>query len=189
VSDKKLRGYFLQALTTFVDKELSAHDREQFMSRISAEDRATLAEAKQTDWYPMSTIVRLLDALRETYGDEKSARDALVRYGQTVAGEAAGSFMRLFMKMVTPQLLFKQFPTLWQKYANFGKFSNDQIGETSFKFSVSEVAGWKYQPLIGEGWTRFMMEAMKKRSISVELDPPTGLLTEGSTIRWHVTYS
>jgi hypothetical protein len=179
MATRNLNGRFLTAASAYLKSDVDAEVRNGIRAGLSPETERALSSATAREWYPVEQIVEVYDALRASYPDERAARGGIVQVGKLVADQAANTFMRLFMKVSTPAMLFRQFPKIWPKYADFGEFQLDSIQANQFEFSVRDLAPMKYWPLIGIGWTSYMLEAMNKKKIDIKTDPPTGILGDG----------
>jgi hypothetical protein len=176
---RNLNGHFLRAAAILIEKEFGGEKREAIRQQLSKEAEQALLTASGKEWYPAERVVEVYDAMRGAWGGEEEARAGFIRLGKAIGDEAANTFMRLFMKIVTPAMLFKQFPKVWPKYADFGKFELGVITSDRFEFTVRDLAPNIYQPLISSGWTIYMLEAMGRKNIQITTEPESGLLGDG----------
>jgi hypothetical protein len=184
MAGRNLNGYFLRAASIVLEREFTPDKREMIRKQLGKDAESALLTATGKDWQPAERVAEVYAAMASAWTTPEQRRDGFMMIGKSLGDEAANTFMRLFMKIVTPAMLFKQFPKVWPKYADFGKFELGVLSSDRFEFTVRDLSPMTYQPLVSAGWTLYMLEAMNRKNIQVSTEPESGIL-EGKT--WDMT--
>ena len=163
------RSYMLVNTAKYLRYKLGTVEGQRLIDGLSPETRAILTAQKPASWAPMSNYVELLRtvaALGE--GDEMKARDSLIDAGKFVAQEASTTFLKLFLRMLTPSLFAKKVPTVWQRDFSCGR-AEAEISDQRLVFRMFGISGMDHIPCTAPGFMSFAMESMGKsiRAIKV----------------------
>lgn len=180
MAERKLNGHFLRAASILIEREFTPEKREAVRQKLGKEAENALLTASAKEWYPADRVAEVYVAIATAWPEAEQRRDGFIKLGHIIGEEAANTFMRLFMKIVTPSMLFKQFPKVWPKYADFGKFELGVLASDRFEFTVRDLSPMTYQPLISSGWTLYMLEAMNRKNIQISTEPESGILGSGT---------
>src|SRR5690348_12475897 len=107
-----IKGYIIQQTGRFIanDPTLSKRVPGSVLSSINASEAL-----KPTGFYPRQEAVLLWRAIADTQPNEEAAYAELVRCGETVGAFAAGTFLKLLLKMLTPHMFANKFPDLYKR--------------------------------------------------------------------------
>lgn len=96
------------------------------MARLSVSDRSELASAVAVGWYPVAMFGRMLRAVDAVCGrgDLKLAR-ALGAYAAECDFHRA---LRTFIRVLSPDYLFKMHQRLWQHFQSAGRWESTRDG-------------------------------------------------------------
>jgi hypothetical protein len=184
MAGRNLNGHFLRAATIVIEQDFTPEKREAIRKQLGKEAENALLTATGKEWCAAEHVAEVYAAIATAWASGEERRAGFFKIGTIIGSEAANTFMRLFMKIVTPAMLFKQFPKVWPKYADFGKFELGVLSSDRFEFTVRDLSPMTYQPLVSSGWTHYMLEAMSRKNIQITTEPESGIL-EGNT--WDMT--
>jgi hypothetical protein len=163
MSEQKARGYILAATAGFLQKSAGADKADKVIKGLSPELQEALQKMQVANWYPVSLCAELNRALvtHLSGNDETKARDMLIECGRHMGREASNTFLRLLMRMLTPNLLVKKFPDLWRRDFTGGRI---EVGATdrSLEAKIWDWPGHDHIGPISAGWIGFTLEAMGK---------------------------
>lgn len=117
----------------------------------------------------MHNYVELLNSVAALgRGDDANARDSLIDAGRYVAGEASTTFLRLILRVLTPNLFAKKVPSVWQRDFSRGR-AEAEISDKRLVFRMFGISEMDHIPCTAPGFISFAMESMGKsiKSVSV----------------------
>jgi hypothetical protein len=167
-TDNKARSYMLISTANYLTNKLG-NDGQRIIDNLSPQTRSILTAEKPADWSPMHSYVELLNAVAAVgKGDDAKARDSLIDAGRYVAQEASTTFLKLFLKMLTPNLFVRKVPTVWQRDFTRGR-AEAEISQNRLVFRMFGISEMDHIPCTAPGFISFAMESMGKsiRSVSV----------------------
>lgn len=160
-ADNKARSYMLISTANYLRHKLGG-DGQRLIDGMSSSTRSILTAEKPADWAPMASYVELLNAVAGLgKGDDGKARDSLIDAGRFVAQEASTTFLRLFLKMLTPNLFAKKVPTVWQRDFSKGR-AEAEISDKRLVFRMFGISEMDHIPCTAPGFISFAMESMGK---------------------------
>jgi hypothetical protein len=86
-----------------------------------------------------------------------------------MALEATDSFLRLFMKLMSPKLLVKKIPDLWKRDCSRGQLLVENLDEQSVRFATSGMGGFSHAVCTAAGFVSFALGAIGKKVENVEI--------------------
>jgi hypothetical protein len=161
----KTRGYSVASTLKFIDATYDAPTRQRILDQCSPEVKSGGGKYKDIDWYSAMHFTELLRGIAATRGgSDEAAREELVRTGHFIANVAANTFLRLFMRVLTPPLFAKKIPSLWDRDNQGGRMETDlsKADEGRIVVLLRDVAGYDYVAPVAVGWVAFAMQAMGK---------------------------
>ena len=160
--DNNARSYMLVSTANYLRHKLGASEGQRLLDTLSPETRAILTAEKPAAWSPMSNYVELLRTVAALgKGDDAKARDSLIDAGKFVAQEASSTFLRLFLKMLTPNLFAKKVPSVWSRDFSRGR-AEAEISDKGLVFRMFGISGMDHIPCTAPGFVTFAMETMGK---------------------------
>jgi hypothetical protein len=165
MAEFKTRGYSVTSTLKFIDATYDVPTRQRILDQCSPEVKSTSGKYKDIEWYPAAHFSELLRGIAATRGgSDEGAREELVRAGQFIANVAANTFLKLFMKVLTPPLFAKKIPSLWDRDNQGGRMETDlsKADEGRIVFFLQDVGGYDYIAPVAVGWVAFAMQAMGK---------------------------
>lgn len=184
--DFNVRGYMFLTSVSYLQQQLGDQEGKRLISSFSPRARQLLETLKTADWCPVSVFSEVTDALAKNGGAR--SQDLLVNCGTHVAIEATNTFLKLFMKMMSTQLLVKKIPDLWKRDCTGGKLLMEELTDKSVKFGAFGMQGYKHAVCTAAGFVSFGLGAIGKKVDSVEISgwSPDRPSEDGATfeLRW-----
>jgi hypothetical protein len=163
MDDIKVRGYIISSTIGYLRERVGDAEARRVISGLSPELNAVAGDIKSATWYPVSMVSELNRAL-VTFcagGDQERAREVLAKCGNFMAKEATNTFLKLLMKMLTPNLFAKKLPDFWKRDCTGGRLVVD-VAEERLTCRFFEVRGYDHIGAVAAGYVGFALEAMGK---------------------------
>jgi len=164
-----VRGYMYITSVDYLRQTLGDQEAKKVISGFSPQARHLLETLKSADWCPVSVFSEVTQALAAAGGGGDKSKDLLVKCGTHMAMEATNTFLKLFMKMMSPTLLVKKIPDLWKRDCTGGKLQLEELTEHSVKFSASGMQGFRHAVCTAAGFVAFGVGAIGKKVDSVTI--------------------
>ena len=81
--------------------------------------------------------------------------------GKFMAREATNTFLRLLMRMLTPNLFAKKLPDLWKRDCTGGRLQV-QVDEQKLVCHIYDAEGYDHLAAVATGYATFALETMGK---------------------------
>jgi len=171
----QIRGSHIVPLRDFLVARYDEPTRERILVRLSDDTRSALEDPRPDAWYPAQVasevnraIFAINDSPERAYEEVKSDGEAIAEYG-------VNTFMRLLIKLMTPEMLAKKWPTIWARGHNFGRLETDlsHVPERKLSMTISDVSIYSHLGPTAVGFLSFTLHAMGRREAKVverELD-------------------
>jgi hypothetical protein len=173
VTDKHARGHLILGMGKYIQEELDPALRGPVQARC-AHVLSRLGEVERTGWYPLQDVVDLYEALYKQFDDPQGGFNALWRAGHYVASDAAGTFLKLLLKVLTPRLFARQFPEIWRRYHDFGELRPDMRDLDKNKVYFT-MPGYPFVPPVTAGWLEYLFTGFGMKEVVVDVKvPPAG---------------
>jgi hypothetical protein len=163
----KSRGYNFATTLRYIREGLPSDRRGRALARISPDTIAWVeGVVKPADMYPVEKLLEMLDAVVDAgNNDEAIAQHDLVHCGRFIANEATNTFLRLLMRVLTPELFARKLPSLYSRDHSKGAVRADVSADRLF-LTMSDLKGFSYIPPLTIGWVTFTLETMGKKLLS-----------------------
>ncbi len=160
--DFQVRGYMITACAGQLQDTAGEAEYKRIVSGFSPAARDVVGQTKAAVWYPVATLSEVLMALSsQAGGDEKRAQELLVNAGSRMALEATNTFLRILMRMLTPTLLAKKIPDLWNRDSTRGRLAMD-VSEQKVVCHIYETEGFAHALCTITGFVKFALTTMGK---------------------------
>jgi len=116
-------------------------------ARIPADVRARLNEVTDVGWYPRSYTVAIYRAIAEhTRAKGADVRKAIFDMGHGVAQRALETFLKLVIKVMTPEVFVRKIPDVWLRDHRGGYLKTDtsDVANNHVVFNLKDIAGYEY---------------------------------------------
>jgi hypothetical protein len=127
-----------------------------------------LGDVDRTAWYPLQDAIDMYKAIYDQYDDPQKGFDALWRAGHHVASDAAGTFLKLLLKVLTPKLFARQFPEIWRRYHDWGELRAD-LGDLEQNKVYFTMPGYPYVPPVTAGWLEYLFLGFGMKDVNVDV--------------------
>lgn len=170
--------------------------RKRVEARLSTEVRVALQDARIDEWYPYDIAKATYDAIIAAHDSPADARRALYDLGRWSADATANSFLRLFLKIMSPGLFAKKLTQLLSKdFRGFPGGAPDVVYDLSKESSgeiVVELRNAGNHPYLGVGaigYIEFAFEHMGKKGVKVE-ERDCDMNDYGASFaRWYISWT
>jgi hypothetical protein len=102
-------------------------------------------------------------------GQDEPARQALFKCGKFIAGEATNTFLKLFLKLLTPSLLIKKLPDVFKRDFSQGRLVAESKGQT-LTCTCYDLPGYEHIIVTASGFIATAMENMGKTIENIKVN-------------------
>jgi hypothetical protein len=161
------RGYSILGCINYIGTAYDGPTRDKMLGALPAGVRSRLDSYNKIEWYDRNEMAELMRVIAAQHPDEAAARTALVDCGQTIAKDAANTFLKLLMKVLTPTLFARKVPDIWKRDMRGGKFEADtsRVDQRVLVMHLTDVEGFDHIGPVAAGWVKFAMTSMGKRGL------------------------
>lgn len=159
------RGYLIAHTAGFLREKVSKSDWAGIEGQLSPELKRHLSgKIEHAGWYPISLLNELTRQLTKTLGhnDTEASREALFQCGKYVAAEATNTFLKIFLKILTPNIFVKKLPDVFKRDFTSGRLVSDLSGST-LSCRYYELPNFEHIGALGPGFTATALETMGKQ--------------------------
>ncbi len=170
MTEHSARGYILAATVGYLRENAGADRTTQIIAGLSPQLQQAINTVAPATWYSVTLVSELNRAIvAELAGtDEARAREVMEGCGRYIGHEASNTFLRLFMRMLTPSLFAKKLPDIWKRDFTGGRLDID-VTEGKMIFRIFDSQGHDHIGPIASGWIGFALKAMGKSLEKVTL--------------------
>ena len=163
MSEPQVRGYILASAQNFLREQAGQEKTAQVVSGLSDDLQAILPALKPAGWYPIELLGEFNRTIVATLAgdDEEKAREVLLDCGRFMGREASNTFLRLLMKMLTPNLLAKKIPEFWKRDHTAGHVEID-ITDSNLVGRIFPPESYSHCGPVSAGWCGFNLQTMGK---------------------------
>ena len=158
-----VRGYMYLTSVDYLRQLLGEQEAKRIVSSLSPQARHLLETLKSADWCPATVFSEVTQALALAGDGGDRSKDLLVKCGTHMAMEATNTFLKLFMKMMSIQLLVKKIPDLWRRDCTGGQLVVEELTEHSVRFGTSGMQGFRHAVCTASGFVAFGVGAIGKK--------------------------
>lgn len=161
MGDAKLRGYTLANAAVYL-RQTGDGEGQRAFDRLPAATREACNNAKSAEWYSVTHMSDICGAVASLGGgDDERAKDQLIQCGRHIAREATNTFLRLLMRMLTPERFAGKLPDFWKRDCTGGRLVVD-VTERTLTVRVHDIPEWNHVLITSIGYAGFALEAMGK---------------------------
>ena len=164
-----IRGYVLTQSLTFIESGyFDAQQSSQIMKALPAEVLRALPEIQPQQWYPRDLQIAMHRAIASVRNTEADIYNDFVAYGGWVCREATNTFLRLFLRLLTPTLFAKKIPNFWQRdHRGSGHFEVDlqRADQGVVQLRLLGAGGFDHIAIPGIGFITHVLKAMGKADV------------------------
>jgi hypothetical protein len=158
----QIRGYMILNAASYLRGTLGEQDAQRVFRQMSPSTLQVIETASSAGWYPIAALSEIFDNVAAIgKGDDERAKEALIACGAFIAKEATNTFLKLLMRMLTPNLFAKKLPDFWRRDCTHGRLEVE-VTEQMLVCRYFDLPGFNHVVCCGAGFARFALEAMGK---------------------------
>ena len=188
--EAELKGYNILSALDFAEARYGPAELEEIKRSLSPDFQAALPRLGRFDFVPRAYLGEITRAIARRHVDEDERVRVVAELGQSIAEGATNTFLRLMMRLMTPQIFAKKMPTIWAKDNRGGVIEVDssRLADKELTVTFRDIAGFAYFNAMCRGWLGFAFTRMGAQDVSIEF-PNASVLTEDMeettmVIRW-----
>lgn len=168
MKERHVRGYMITTQFQYFAQQVGDAEADRYVRELPKPE--VYRQANPVEWYPVEHLAALNRAIATVLGggDEAKTRDAFVNLGRFAAREATNTFLRLLMRVLTPNLLAKRFPQLWSRDCTVGTAAVD-VQDKGFTIRLDGVEGFDHCAPTSMGFASFVLSQMGKEIVLGDL--------------------
>jgi hypothetical protein len=157
---------------SYIDATYDEATRRQIYDALPADVRAARKTYKRVEWYPVEHFSAFLREIANLQKNEADASSSVADCGSAVARDAANTFLKLLMRVLTPVLFAKKLEKIWARDHDFGAIKTDisQADEKVIKIRIEDVEGYDFIGPLAVGYFRFAIGSMGKKGLKVHME-------------------
>jgi hypothetical protein len=168
MSEPMIRGHVIAHTARFVRAHVAGAADVRLQTLLSGELKAVLAGIAPAHWYPRRHQVELLRALGDVCGGAEAAYVDLVLCGSALAA-VDNPFMRLLMRVMTPDLFVTKLPLFWQRdHQSSGVMTLKSFDGKHGRLVVSDIAGYDHAAVVWLGWIKQILTGLSAGKAEVD---------------------
>lgn len=165
----KMRGHAFASTLKYCREVLPLERRKKLFERLSADTLGSIESMQANEWYTIDYLAAMLDAMvAASDGNAATAEQDLVGVGKFIGKEAATTFLRLMMKVLTPSLFAKKLQAIYLRYNSTGTLTVD-VRDDRMVVSFTGTKGFPHLAAIVVGWLSMVFEMMGKELVSYKI--------------------
>lgn len=163
MTELKARGYILATTVGYIREKAGVGRAEQIIDGLTPPFRQAIGTINPATWYPIALLAEANRAIVDSLAnrDEERARELLLGCGQYMGHEASNTFLRLFMRMLSPSLFAKKLPDIWKRDFTGGRLDID-VTDGKLVCRIFDTPGHDHIGPVSAGWIAFALQAMGK---------------------------
>jgi hypothetical protein len=172
MSELQARGYIVANSITFLRDNVPKDEWKRITTAWSPELQQLVgANVKPADWYPVSQVTEINRSIVSSLGkgEDEPARQALHKCGKFIAAEATNTFLKLFLKLLTPSLLIKKLPDIFKRDFSQGRLTAESKGQV-LTCACYDLPGYEHIIVTASGFIATAMENMGKTVDNIKVN-------------------
>lgn len=165
MSEMQGRGYLVTSAAEFLKKRLGDGGWESARRGLSSELVGALDKGlKPAGWYPIGYYNEMTNSVIQTVGkgDGEAGKRALFELGNYTASTASNSFLKIFLKILTPSLFAKKLPELFRRDFTSGRLEVE-LSDGSISGRMFDMPDFENGAPLCPGFASFPLETMGKK--------------------------
>lgn len=168
------KGYNIITSLKFLQDNYPADRAAASIAKLSPELTELLPRLERFEFYPRSYWSEAIMAIAEQHDSPEARVDALTRLGRTVCEAQTNQFLRLVIRMMTPQLLGKKINSIWKRDHRGGMVTADlsKLADRRMDIHCTDIQGIAYYNAMSVGFFGFAFESMGTKGVRVRAEKP-----------------
>jgi hypothetical protein len=171
MTEPMMRGLVLVGFREYFQRHVDGATRDRLRAGFSPELREHFDQPVTSRWYPRELFVELNRATASLFTTVSGVLDGLTSAGSCISEVAAGTFLKLLLKMLTPGLFARKFTDFWAHDNRGGRIDVDssKLDDREVIFHIRDIAGFDHIGPVGRGYIQFAMRSITKKDVDIEL--------------------
>ncbi len=158
--ERLVKGIHILPLQDFINETYDDDTRSAIYKRMAPETREMLKTVSRDEWKPVSFVADINHAVYESQSDPDTGYQQIINAGAAIADYAAGTYVRLLIKLMTPKIMASKWPDIWKKSHNFGDMRCRLEADRLLKMTLADVDGYTHIGPTAIGFLTFSLNAM-----------------------------
>jgi hypothetical protein len=158
--ERLIKGVHILPFVDFIHERYDDKRQQAIMEAMRPETLQMIKTIKRDEWRPAELVADVNRAIYDTSPTPDAGYDDIVAAGAASADYAAGTYVRLLIKLMTPKIMASKWPDIWKKSHNFGVMKPRLEGDRMLKLSLTDVAGYTHIGPCAVGFLSFSLHAM-----------------------------
>jgi len=171
MSEAMVRARWMTSVPGFMKLHFPSDVGTKLFHGLPEAVRRSISDLEPVQWCPRSHHVAVLDGVVALHRSENEAYEALLAYGQYVAGQILHGPFRPFMQVATLRLFAKSLPQFWaQDHSDGSRLDVDisSLDEAKLSLRISGVAGYNHAGVAMLGWVKGALAQFCPRPVQVK---------------------
>ena len=167
----QVRGYVLAQTLEFIRTRCAPRGGDELEAGLSPALQAALSKLSPVDWAPREHLVELLTIVASSAHGEAERYDVLASLGRYLSERTHNEFTSLLLGILTPELLAKKFPKLWQReHRGPARLEFDPEGKRPghARLRLVGVEGYDHVGAVWSGWLESLFRQVHPGRVDVE---------------------
>lgn len=168
----QMKAYNVFSAIEFLEERFP-EKAEEVKRKFSGRLHADLDRVGRFDFVPRAHLSEVTTAIADLEGDPDARFQLITELGGYIAHGATNTFLRLLMRMMTPQLFASRADAIWKKDNRGGYVEVDTSELASGKLGMTfkEMDGFAYYRAICVGWMDFAFQRMGAKNVRISHPP------------------
>jgi uncharacterized protein (TIGR02265 family) len=166
--ERLIKGVHILPLHDFIAELRDEERRGRIYDRMRQETRDMLKDVQRDEWKPMPLVADINDAIYTSRDEPAEGYADMVAAGKVIADYAAGTYVRLLIKLMTPKILASKWPDIWRKSHNFGEMTCRLESDHLLRMTLDDVRDYSHVGPCTVGFLTFSLNAMGLPDANVE---------------------
>lgn len=158
--ERLIKGIHILPLHDFVNEHYDDETRTAIYGKMRPETRDMLKTVKRDEWKPVSMVSDINQAIYSSCKDPETGYRDIISSGNAIADYAAGTYVRLLIKLMTPKIMASKWPDIWKKSHNFGVMKCKLEADRLLRMTLDEVGDYTHIGPCAVGFLTFSLNAM-----------------------------
>ena len=160
--EKLVSGVHIVPLRDFISQNYDDASQQLIRERLSEDTRDMLDRVNRSEWHPVRMVSEINRGIYLARGDHEAGYKDVVLAGAAIAQLATNTFLRLLIKLMTPEIMARKWPTVWKKFHNFGTMKTDLDAQSKNRLvmQLSDVDEYDYIGPSAVGFLTYSLNAM-----------------------------
>jgi uncharacterized protein (TIGR02265 family) len=158
--ERLVKGVHILPLHDFIAELRGEERKAQIYDRMRQDTREMLKTVQRDEWRPMALVADINDAIYVSRNEPAEGYADMVAAGKVIADYAAGTYVRLLIKLMTPKILASKWPDIWRKSHNFGDMKCELETDRLLRMTLDDVRDYTHVGPSIVGFLTFSLNAM-----------------------------